>query len=410
MDEQQRVLGLGLPGKKSGYKSAVTNKLAEFANKKNLLDQGLEGKKTSYKDAIRNAITPLFANAEGDTAADWVLTQAGADAVKAAELVTWILNGWAAGLKLAAIEKILTIFTAEELKSLHTPTSGADAKAKNLLLLLKEAKGGEAAKFTTLIKRDESSDFPELLTFFTKAGTIDAALLIFSKKDIARDVNKLMTDLTQATIPDTKKETEDYLKHKGKAADGSFLKAKGISKVDSEKLLAKAWVVGAGEPVAHIYGKSSDDVDQTIEVLDLLATATKKKTPADVKKWLDYKHTFANIHSKVQADKNQQFWSGETCGEPGVTSRLNQNDTVDTAIANSRNKVVGQFHSGGGFGNLGNASGQTGMVLPDNVGYREYDVKPYKSDPERGSRRVVVGGSNYYFTSDHYQTFERFRS
>jgi guanyl-specific ribonuclease Sa len=94
-----------------------------------------------------------------------------------------------------------------------------------------------------------------------------------------------------------------------------------------------------------------------------------------------------------------------------VVNRLGQIDNINTVIASCHAvKTVGQFYSGGGFGNLGNGAGQpTVMVLPDNVGYREYDIKPYKDDPGRGKKRIVVGGGNYYYTGDHYETFTRFR-
>ncbi|MEE3718592.1 ribonuclease domain-containing protein [Tumidithrix elongata RA019] len=425
LDRTKESLDNGLEGKKETYKNEVTKKLGEFETKKGKLDSGLEGNKAKYKDALKLAITPLFAFPDSEAASEWVLTSAGADDKKATKLVAWFVNGLSAKISLTDIQKIFTVFSLEKLENVHIPVGGTDAKAQALMLLLNEAKTGEDVKFKTLIDRDETEDFTELLTFFKKANSdIDKALTIFSKKDSSKDVNKLLGDLTVPTVVDPLQEGEDYLKHKGKAADASFLIAKSIPKVDSEKMLAKTWIVGHGEQVAFIYGKSGNNVTRTIAVLDILKGATKPKTPVDVKKWLDLKHTFNNIYNKLQADKDQQFWAGESCAESSVsvTSRTGLGvvkvgkvnvpveDTVNTVIASCRDKVVGQFHSGGNFGNLGNGAGQTGMVLPDNVGYREYDIKPYKDDPSRGTRRVVVGGANYYYTGDHYKTFTRFRS
>ncbi len=227
-------------------------------------------------------------------------------------------------------------------------------------------------------------------------------------------MNQLLTDLNAEAVAEPLKAEKDYLKHKGKAVDVSFLVKEGIAKDDSEKMLKKDWVLGYGEQVAHIYTESGDNVTKTIAVLDIVTTRKKlPKTPADVNRWLDRNHSFNNIHNKLQADNDQQFWDGEVCTENtvNVTPRTGQNDNINSVIANRRTaKVVGQFYSGGNFGNGGNGVGQPiVMVLPDNVAYTEYDLKPYKDDPSRGKRRMVVGGANFYYTGDHYETFSRFR-
>jgi hypothetical protein len=414
LDEREILLGNSLPGNKTKYKKEVTKKLGEFSAKKGKLDTDLEVNKANYKNALKQAITPLFAFPESEAASEWVLTTAGADDKKATKLVTWILNGLNAQIALTDIQKIFKIFSLEQVAGFYAPAGGTDAKAQALLQLLNVAKMGEDVKFKTLIERDDLNDFTELLTFLKKANSsIDRALTIFSKKDSSKKVNKLLGDLTRPTVADPLQESEDYLKHKGKAADASFLVAGNVLKADAEALLAKDWIVGHGEQVAHIYTKSGNNVTRTIAVLDILKTAAKPQTPVDVKKWLDFNHTFTNIHNKLQADKDQQFWAGEACAENTVpvVNRLGQIDNINTVIASCYAvKTVGQFYSGGGFGNLGNGAGQpTVMVLPDNVGYREYDIKPYKDDPGRGKKRIVVGGGNYYYTGDHYETFTRFR-
>lgn len=40
--------------------------------------------------------------------------------------------------------------------------------------------------------------------------------------------------------------------------------------------------------------------------------------------------------------------------------------------------------------------------------YREYTV-PTPGSADRGARRIVVGGNEYYYTGDHYRTFRRIR-
>ncbi|WP_181016255.1 DUF4157 domain-containing protein [Pseudanabaena sp. BC1403] len=418
LEQKKLSLDNSLEGNKTKYKQETSKKLGEFETKKGKLDSGLEGNKTKYKDALKLAITPLFAFPDSEAASEWVLNSAGVDDKKATKLVAWLVNGLNATISLTDIQKIFTVFSLEKLENVHIPVGGADAKAKALMLLLNEAKTGEAGRFKTLIDLDETKDFTELLKFFKKANNdIDQALTIFSKKDSSKDVNKLLDELTvpPPTIVDPLQEGKDYLKHKGKAADASFLIAKSIPKVDSEKMLAKDWIVGHGEQVAHIYTESGNNVTRTIEVLDLLAKAKKPKTPVDVKKWLDYNHSFGNIYNKLQADKDQQFWAGETCAESTVpvTSRAGlglgvKDDVNSVRIHALTHKTVGQFYSGGHFGNHGNGT-EPGMVLPNNVGYTEYDIKPYSSDPNRGKNRIVVGGANHYYTSDHYKTFKRFR-
>ncbi len=40
--------------------------------------------------------------------------------------------------------------------------------------------------------------------------------------------------------------------------------------------------------------------------------------------------------------------------------------------------------------------------------YREYTV-PTPGARDRGARRIVAGGGEYYYTADHYRTFQRIR-
>ena len=40
--------------------------------------------------------------------------------------------------------------------------------------------------------------------------------------------------------------------------------------------------------------------------------------------------------------------------------------------------------------------------------YREYTV-PTPGSADRGARRLVVGGNEYYYTGDHYRSFRRIR-
>jgi guanyl-specific ribonuclease Sa len=79
----------------------------------------------------------------------------------------------------------------------------------------------------------------------------------------------------------------------------------------------------------------------------------------------------------------------------------------------SKGSPLPGYKGGGIFGNTGTGGGQ---VLPEfdsagnQITFREWDVNPYVKGVNRGAQRIVTGsdGSAYY-TSDHYQTFTRYR-
>lgn len=49
-----------------------------------------------------------------------------------------------------------------------------------------------------------------------------------------------------------------------------------------------------------------------------------------------------------------------------------------------------------------------GQKLPDNVFYREYDVKPYIKGKKRGKKRLVIGDDgSIWYTKNHYDSFTR---
>jgi ribonuclease T1 len=48
------------------------------------------------------------------------------------------------------------------------------------------------------------------------------------------------------------------------------------------------------------------------------------------------------------------------------------------------------------------------LPIRDRGYYREYTV-PTPGARDRGARRIVAGGGEYYYTDDHYRTFRRIR-
>ena len=411
-DDREAQLPLQLPGAKLKHTQDLTRDLAKFSTRHQKLDADLGPARAAGVESLRLALEPLFNLPDSEAAVHWVLDNTpGGSPAEAARWVRWLQNGQRANLPLVELQRIFGIFSLVQLQALHAPVGADDAQAQAALRLLQTAKPGEAAQYTTLVQRDTTSNFTQLLVLLTTAGgDIDRCLQIFSKADKSADVHQLLVALRGPGVADPLQRGQDYLQHTGLAADASALVAQNVADADALQLLQKAWIVGQAVAVAAVYLASGRDVARTMAVLDLLQTATKPRQPAQVVAWLGFGHSFNNIHNKLQADKNQQFWAGETCTAADVPVVRRQPggpaDTVTTVINTSQTvKILGQFYSGGNFGNLGNGAGQPiVMVLPGN-GYREYDIKPYVDDSGRGTRRVVVGGGHRYYTADHYSSF-----
>jgi hypothetical protein len=141
-----------------------------------------------------------------------------------------------------------------------------------------------------------------------------------------------------------------------------------------------------------------------------------------------YKAT--TVVDMLKRTPNQKFWQGANGAAPPYQkwNPDGSNSFVAGALADitaSAGAAIDGNPPAGGktyagnrtFTNTGNITSKTGneeksMVLPQitatgsNIGYTEYDIIPYTS-PNRGQKRVILGGGQVYYTADHYGTFTK---
>ncbi len=109
-------------------------------------------------------------------------------------------------------------------------------------------------------------------------------------------------------------------------------------------------------------------------------------------------------------------WPGDggdsTALEPGTTDPLSGLPVVAVAdLPPEAETTLRLIDSGGPFPHEedGEVFGNREGLLPDREHgyYREYTVET-PGAPDRGARRIVTGSTDeYYWTEDHYQSFER---
>jgi hypothetical protein len=183
-----------------------------------------------------------------------------------------------------------------------------------------------------------------------------------------------------------------------------------ITVADVEQILNTAkFERGQGEDAAEVLKSAGATVTKFVQLLAW-------RTPSQIWSYIDKtrgSHKFTFVYNKLVADNNQTFWTDETCAEPSYSGSAN---SINDIIANAANPpIVGRYAGGNTFGNYGGVDnyGKMNMFLPgdanqNEITYREYDLREYDTDPNRGKRRMVVGNGKKFYTADHYGTFAKF--
>ena len=108
-------------------------------------------------------------------------------------------------------------------------------------------------------------------------------------------------------------------------------------------------------------------------------------------------------------------WEGGTCTEPTYDPATKTKEQIEAVAVPKEGST--RPPNGGYAGNrvYGAKTRPPDMFLPQftvdgtHISYREYDTKRFYSGVNRGAERFVKGSDGrYYYTSDHYHTFEKF--
>lgn len=283
-----------------------------------------------------------------------------------------------------------------------------------VLVHLRGLKGADmlAAVRTLRPTLDEARSVAVLSRLFDRSAGLSPAQLAGFLDKLDPDRVNLLSTLCVAGPLDVPALRDIVIKGKGTGSD--VLRILGVRRInvtlgDVDTLLdAPKFVKGQGGDVASILESPAATVAITKDLLGY-------RTPAQVYSYIDLtrgSHEAPWVLAKLQAEPNQTFWTGETCGAPAYTGHAaNLNDITARAVAPP---VIGRYAGGNTFHNIGGVDnyGALNMLLPGGAGhnevaYREYDLREHDGS-HRGPRRMVVGGGHSFYTADHYGTFARF--
>ncbi|EAY25868.1 ribonuclease domain-containing protein [Microscilla marina] len=295
----------------------------------------------------------------------------------------------------------------------------------NLLKLLNATKSGHEDQLLQLLELNQDDSIDPLVTLLQRQNkSAKKVLKLLNKEGKASDVINVLGHnhvKTMKVAPNTEVDegatftkAEGLLKHKGSAKDTHDILSGGVSYADTEELLKLNKILDQGAEAAYVYNHggvrpSKTRIEAVVYVLGL-------RRPKDVKAYLRAGHSFNQIHDKLETNNNQTFWTAnKTCLANQVATEPSGTSLASIKTNSIRRKVYAHgginsnTNTGQRFGNHGGTDnkGSIVMLLPDGVNYTEYDIVPY-TGPDRGTKRVVSGGGNNYYTTDHYGTFRKF--
>ncbi len=288
-----------------------------------------------------------------------------------------------------------------------------DSAKAAVAVMAKAADGAEASVLAMLVGGRSATETTSLLsTVSGGADTAGAATISAGVADLATartlldqpgvegNAKQALDVFAHATVAKNVAVATELLNKQGNASDALALLEHGCSLVQAGQLLATTGIADAGADAVWCLAKNCS-------VADLVALLSVR-TATEIRSYHAVGHGFVFVKNELAITPTQQFWAGETCGAPAFAGSAK---SIADIIADARKPVADREYAGGAhFGNHGRLDSQQRpvMFLPPANDYREYDLKPFTTAENRGTRRIVVGGGHMYYTADHYRTFERF--